>query len=84
MDTKYNIIIVHPNKMFDAEKIKGDAIVFVNHWSNNTDEYEVIECTSEQQRDLLLSIMNNTTEKTQLYTLGYSHGFKKKPYAPEF
>jgi len=31
MDTKYNIIIVHPNKMFDAEKIKGDVIVFVNH-----------------------------------------------------
>jgi len=84
MDTKYNIIIAHPNKMFDAEKIKGDAIVFVNNWSENNDECELIECASKQQRNLLLSIMDNTKEKNHLYTLGYSHGLQKKPYSPEF
>ena len=81
---KYCILIVHMNKAFDAERLKEDAIVFVNHWSNDKDEWSLIECESEYQRNLLLSIMHNKAEKIQLYTLGYKHGSNKEKYNPEF
>lgn len=79
---KYCILIVHMSKAFDAERMKNDAIVFVNHWSNNIDEWELIECVSEEQRKLLLSIMNNKIEKIQQYALGYTHGKNNKTYDP--
>jgi hypothetical protein len=74
IDTKYCIIIVHTNRAFEAERLKGESIVFVDFWSNNQDEWSLIQCQSEQSRDKLLKIMDNQQERFQQYALGYKHG----------
>jgi len=73
---KYPILIAHPNKAFDAERLKGDAIVFVDFYSENSDDYYFISCDSEENQQKVLKILNNETEKQIQYALGFSHGRK--------
>ena len=81
---KYCILIVHPNKAFDAERQKEDAIVFVNYWSTDSSEWSLLECESKKQRNLLLKIMHSKTEKIQQYALGYKHGKNNEEYNPGY
>lgn len=85
----FNILIVNPNKAFDAMRLitaegtENNTILFIDHWSNNSDDWNIIQCQSEEARKKLLDIMENKTERIIHYTLGYKHGKNNNPYNPD-
>lgn len=49
-DKNFNILCVAPEIMFEAERQKGNAIVFVDHTITDPDIWYIISCNSEKAR----------------------------------
>ena len=70
----FNILVVHPSRSFDAERLGSNAIVFTNFWSDDEDEWYTIKCGSEKDRDTLLETLKAKTPLMQAYLFGHKDG----------
>jgi len=58
-DNLYGILIVHMTNCFEAERQKGNNIVFVDHWSTDENLWYIILNSTEEDRQHTLSILED-------------------------
>lgn len=72
----YDILIAPISVCFDAERAKGDAAVFVDHWNEKEEGWYIVKCGSEEERANTLKLLDAQNEKDNYYALGYLNGKK--------
>jgi len=55
----YGILIVHMARCFDAERMKENNIVFVDHWAKDENIWYIISHPSEEARQYTLSMLED-------------------------
>lgn len=54
ISTGFNVLVVHPEKLFSAKRLYPDQIVIADHRSADPDKWEMIACASKDDADAVV------------------------------